>query len=67
MDQVDDMCIVVGVFIHWAAKDDKKIYDYNYKATYESIERAMAGQPKASDVVAQTPAARHPFASGAEG
>jgi 5,6,7,8-tetrahydromethanopterin hydro-lyase len=67
MDQVDDLCIVVGVFIHWAAKDDKKIFDYNYKATYESIERAMAGEPKAADVVAKTPAARHPFASGAEG
>jgi 5,6,7,8-tetrahydromethanopterin hydro-lyase len=67
MDQVDDLCLIVGVFIHWEATDDKKIYDYNYQATYESIQRAMAGEPKAADVVAKTPAARHPYAGGAEG
>ena len=27
---VDDLCIIVGVFIHWEAKDDQKIYDFNY-------------------------------------
>ena len=66
-DMVDDICIIVGVFIHWEAKDDKKIYDYNYQATKESIERAVKGLPKSADVMAQTPAARHPYAGGAEG
>src|SRR5437588_3976175 len=28
-DKVDDYCILVGVFIHWEAKNDKKIYDFN--------------------------------------
>ncbi len=42
---VDDLCIIVGVFIHWDAKDDKKIFDYNYQATKESIARALAGEP----------------------
>src|SRR6201990_1371377 len=28
----DDMFITVGVFIHWEAKDDKKIQDFNYRA-----------------------------------
>ena len=36
-DKADDYCILVGVFIHWDAKDDQKIYDYNYQATKESI------------------------------
>ncbi len=67
MDQVDDLCLVVGVFIHWAAKDDKKIFDWNYQATYESIQRALAGKPKVADVVAMMPSARHPYAGGAEG
>ena len=31
--------ISVGVFIHWLAEDDKKIQEYNYQATKESIER----------------------------
>src|SRR6187551_3571231 len=39
--QADDLCIMVGVFIHWDASDDQKIYDYNYQATKESIARAM--------------------------
>src|SRR5438034_9049120 len=36
-DKVDDYCILVGVFIHWEAKNDKKIYDFNYRAVKESI------------------------------
>ena len=66
-DQVDDLCIIVSVFIHWDAEDDKKIYDYNYEAVKMSIERAMKGEPSLDQVLADTPAARHPFAGGAEG
>jgi 5,6,7,8-tetrahydromethanopterin hydro-lyase len=65
--QVDDMCIVVGVFIHWEATDDKKIFDYNYQATKESIARALASQPALADVLSSSEAARHPFAGGVEG
>ncbi len=65
-DQVDDLCIVVGVFIHWEAKDDKKIYQYNYQAVKESIQRALSGRPTVSEVLGNTKAARHPFAGGAE-
>jgi 5,6,7,8-tetrahydromethanopterin hydro-lyase len=66
-DQVDDLCIIVSVFIHWEAEDDKKIYDYNYEAVKMSIARAMKGEPSIDQVLADTPAARHPFAGGAEG
>src|SRR5919204_5628961 len=66
-DRVDDYCVLVGVFIHWDAKDDQKIYDYNYRATRESISRALKGQPKADEVVARSKTAKHPFAGGAEG
>jgi 5,6,7,8-tetrahydromethanopterin hydro-lyase len=65
-DQVDDLCVVVGVFIHWEAEDDKKIFDYNYDAVKMSIARAVNGEPSIDKVLAETPAARHPFASGAE-
>ena len=47
---VDDLCIIVGVFIHWEATDDKKIFDYNYQATKESIARALNGEPSVSAV-----------------
>ena len=66
-DQVDDLCIIVGVFIHWDAEDDKKIYDYNYEAVKMSIARAINGEPSIDKVLSETPAARHPFAGGAEG
>src|SRR5437762_10219855 len=46
MDEADDLFCCVGVFIHWDAADDKKIQEYNYKATKESIERAVSGSPK---------------------
>jgi 5,6,7,8-tetrahydromethanopterin hydro-lyase len=65
-DQVDDLCLIVGVFIHWEAADDKKIFDYNYAATKESIARALGGEPSVDDVLSSSEAARHPFAGGVE-
>src|SRR3981189_3261663 len=62
-DQADNLVICVGVFIHWEAADDKKIQEYNYKAVKESIARAVAGSPKASEVVAQRNNVKHPFAA----
>ena len=62
--QADDLFVCVGVFIHWLAEDDKKIQDYNYQATKEALARAVAGEPKASEVVAQKDSASHPFAAG---
>jgi 5,6,7,8-tetrahydromethanopterin hydro-lyase len=65
--QANDLCVLVGVFIHWQAEDDKKIYSFNYQAVKESIARALQGKPTVDDVLAKYKAARHPFASGAEG
>ena len=62
-DEADNLFICVGVFIHWEAADDKKIQDYNYQATKESIKRAVAGEPKAKDVVAKKDSVKHPFAA----
>jgi 5,6,7,8-tetrahydromethanopterin hydro-lyase len=58
----NDLCVSVGVFIHWEAKDNKKIYDYNYRATKEAIQRAMKGQPTMDAVLGQKDTAKHPFA-----
>ena len=61
-DEADDVFICVGVFIHWEAEDDQKIQDFNYQATKEALKRAVAGEPKAADVVSQKGTAAHPFA-----
>jgi 5,6,7,8-tetrahydromethanopterin hydro-lyase len=60
-DEADNVFICCGVFIHWLAEDDKKIQDYNYRAVRESIKRAVNGEPRAKDVVAQKGTAQHPF------
>lgn len=65
MDEADDIFICVGVFIHWDAQDDAKIQDYNYEATKLSIQRAVAREPRASDVVKQRKTVTHPFAAHA--
>jgi 5,6,7,8-tetrahydromethanopterin hydro-lyase len=64
--EVDSLCIVVGVFIHWDATDDKKLFDWNYQATKESIARALRGEPAAQQVLDAAAEARHPFAGGTE-
>src|ERR1700730_3964262 len=60
--EADDLFICGGVFIHWEAADDKKIQDFNYRATKEAIARAVKGEPSAAEVVAKRNEVKHPFA-----
>ena len=62
-DQAENLVIVCGVFIHWDAADDKKIFQYNYEATKLSIARAMKGEPSTAEVTAKKGEAKHPFAN----
>lgn len=59
--QAEELVIVCGVFIHWQAADDKKIYDYNYAATMEAIQSAMKGKPTVDEMLAGKDKAAHPF------
>jgi 5,6,7,8-tetrahydromethanopterin hydro-lyase len=58
--EAENLVIVCGVFIHWEAKDQTKIYDYNYEATKLSIARAMRGEPKIDEILAKR-GEKHPF------
>lgn len=60
-DLCEDLVCVCGVFIHPAAEDDEKIYNYNYEATKESLKSAMAGKPSADDMLAKKDSAAHPY------
>ena len=60
-DKADDLCVLVGVFIHWEAASDDKIYEYNYKATKEAIARALKNEPKVGDVITRAKSEKHPF------
>jgi len=57
----DELVCVCGVFIHPDAKDDKKIYQYNYEATKLSIKRAVNMEPKIDEILAKKDTAKHPI------
>src|SRR5450432_2947071 len=50
--KAEDYVIVCGVFIHWAAADDNKIFQYNYEATKLAIKCAMTGKPTIAEITA---------------
>ena len=60
----EKLVIVCGVFIHWLASDNKKIYDYNYQATMQAIANAMQGRPTVDEMIARKDTAAHPFVNG---
>lgn len=64
-EEADDLFISVGVFIHWDAKDDAKIQDFNYEATKLAIKRAVNGEPTAQQMLEQRDRVMHPFAAHA--
>lgn len=63
-DQSEKLVIVCGVFIHWLAADDQKIFQYNYEATMLSIARAMKNEPSVDEMLAKKAASKHPFFAG---
>lgn len=61
-EKVEDLLIVVSVFIEWDAKDKSKIYENNYLATKMAIKRAVRSEPEVDEVLARKDTAKHPFA-----
>lgn len=57
----EDICIICGVFIHPAAKDEKKIYQFNYEATKIAIKRALAKEPSVKETIEKKDKVKHPF------
>jgi 5,6,7,8-tetrahydromethanopterin hydro-lyase len=60
-EKAEDLVCVCGVFIHWEAEDNKKIFDYNYEAVKMAIKNAMTSSPKVDDCLAKRNE-KHPFA-----
>lgn len=61
-EKVEDLLIVVSVFIEWDAEDKKKIYENNYLATKMAIKRAVRSEPGVDEILSRKDTARHPFA-----
>ena len=60
-DQADNLVLVVGVFIHWQAEDENKIFQYNYEATKNAIAAAMKNEPSAATVTKTKDTVKHPY------
>lgn len=60
-DIVEDIVVMVSVFIHPAAEDYRKIYQYNYGATKLAIRRAMSDYPGIDKVLAEKDRGTHPI------
>jgi 5,6,7,8-tetrahydromethanopterin hydro-lyase len=60
-NQVEELVIIAGVFIHWDAKDNDKIYRYNHEATKLAIQRAMRSEPKIDEILAKKDIVKHPI------
>ena len=63
-DIVEDICIICSVFIHPAAKDDDKIYKYNYEAVKLAIRRAFTSEPSIDEILSEKDSVVHPFYKG---
>jgi bifunctional enzyme Fae/Hps len=60
-DKVEDMVVIVSVFIHPEAKDYDAIYRYNYGATKLALQRAMEGFPDIEKVLYEKDRSTHPI------
>jgi bifunctional enzyme Fae/Hps len=58
-DRVEDLVLIVSVFIHPRGKDYQRVYRYNYAATQLAIRRAMEGFPDLDLVLEEKPKAAH--------
>jgi len=61
MDKLDEWVIIVSVFIHPKAKDDRKIYNYNYSATKLALKRALTNYPSWEKIAYDKDRAVHPI------
>jgi len=58
---IDDWVVIVSVFIHPKARDERKIWHYNYSATKLALSRALESYPPWEKIVYDKDRARHPF------
>jgi 4-hydroxy-tetrahydrodipicolinate synthase len=58
---LDDIALIVNVFVHPAASIARRVEGNNYKATRHAIRKALEGRPTVEELIEEKAAARHPF------
>jgi len=60
-DVAEDWVVLCSIFVHPEAKDFRKIYQYNYGATYLAIRRALSKYPTIEKIIYDKDRATHPI------
>jgi len=58
---LDDVVLIMNVFVHPAASIARRVAFNNYKAARHAIRKAVEGRPTVEELIAEKAAARHPF------
>jgi 4-hydroxy-tetrahydrodipicolinate synthase len=58
---LDEICLIVNLFVHPAASIRQRVKINNYKAMRGAIRKALEGRPTLQELIAEKEAARHPF------
>ena len=58
---VDDLLIIVNVFVHPSAVDRKRVYINNYKAMKHALRKAVENRPSIDELLQNKERAKHPF------
>ncbi len=60
-EALDELVLIVNVFVHPAASIAKRISFNNYKAMTQAVRKAIEGRPTLEELFDEKAAARHPF------
>ena len=58
---VEDLVVIVNVFVHPSAVDRQRVYINNYKAMRHAVRKAVEGRPFVGEVLENRERSRHPF------
>jgi 5,6,7,8-tetrahydromethanopterin hydro-lyase len=60
-DEVDDVLLIVAVWVNWSASDEREVYENNVAATLGALHAAVEELPELDDVLAVKDAPQNPF------
>ena len=58
---VEDLIIIVNVFVHPTAVDRQRVYINNYKAMRHAIRKSVEGRPSIDELLENKERSKHPF------
>ena len=61
LDTIEDLMIIVNVFVHPATLDRERVYLNNYKAMRHAIRKALEGRPDMNELIENKELSRHPL------